>query len=193
MDPGPRPLVRGGDPSPRSPTTCPGCGRHAVLSNTFRHPVLVAKAATVIDHVTGGKFVLGLGAGWFEDEHGPFGLALPPIGERYRPLESAVGTTGAVRRRRGRAPGVTRDDPFYPLHGATNLPVPRRRAARRCTSAGRSRGIRLAARCAQGWLLPGTEAGDDDYFRASATSSSARSRTRAGIPRTSPRRPAGAV
>ena len=48
---------------------------HAVLSNTFRHPVVVAKAATVLDHATRGHFVLGLGAGWFENEHGPFGIA----------------------------------------------------------------------------------------------------------------------
>ena len=34
---------------------------HAVLSNTFRHPAVVAKAATVLDHATGGRFVLGLG------------------------------------------------------------------------------------------------------------------------------------
>ena len=58
---------------------------HAVLSNTFRHPVLLAKAATVLDHATAGRFVLGLGAGWFEGEHEPFGLDLPPIGPADRP------------------------------------------------------------------------------------------------------------
>ena len=68
---------------------------HAVLSNTFRHPVLVAKAATVLDHVTGGNFVLGLGAGWFEEEHGPFGIELPPIGERISRMVSAVDTIQA--------------------------------------------------------------------------------------------------
>ena len=47
---------------------------HAVLSNTFRHPVVLAKSATVLDHATGGRFVLGMGAGWFENEHGPFGI-----------------------------------------------------------------------------------------------------------------------
>src|SRR4051812_6086556 len=60
---------------------------HAVLSNTFRHPVLVAKAATVLDHATGGRFMLGLRAGWFEGEHEPFGLPPPPTGERLdRPV-----------------------------------------------------------------------------------------------------------
>src|SRR5262245_17598999 len=55
---------------------------HAVLSNTFRHPVITAMASTVLDHATRGNFVLGLGAGWFEGEHEPFGIDLPPIGER---------------------------------------------------------------------------------------------------------------
>src|SRR5204863_6435092 len=55
---------------------------HAVLSNTFRHPVLLAKAAVVLDHATGGRFVLGLGAGWYDGEHLPFGIELPPIGPR---------------------------------------------------------------------------------------------------------------
>ena len=142
---------------------------HAVLSNTFRHPVLVAKAATVLDHVTGGRFVLGLGAGWFENEHGPFGIDLPPIGERIRRLNL----------RRGRAPRPVlaggrrraRRHPRRPVLPAQRAPptCPRRspRAARRSYLGGQKpRGIRLAARAAQGWLLPGTEAGDVAYFAA---------------------------
>ena len=140
---------------------------HAVLANTFRHPVLVAKAATVMDHATGGAFVLGLGAGWFEDEHGPFGIDLPPIGERISRLESAVDTIQALfGPAAAGAPGVTRDDPYYPLRGATNLPAPLTPGGPPLFLGGQKpRGIRLAARAAQGWLLPGTEAGDDVYFR----------------------------
>jgi alkanesulfonate monooxygenase SsuD/methylene tetrahydromethanopterin reductase-like flavin-dependent oxidoreductase (luciferase family) len=41
---------------------------HAVLSNTFRHPAVLAKAATVLDQATQGRFILGLGAGWHEGE-----------------------------------------------------------------------------------------------------------------------------
>ena len=50
----------------------------AVAANTFRHPALLAKSATVIDNVTGGRFILGLGAGWHEGEHDAFGIPLPP-------------------------------------------------------------------------------------------------------------------
>ena len=99
---------------------------HAVLSNTFRHPVLVAKAAIVLDHATGGRFVLGLGAGWFEGEHEPFGIELPPIGQRIDRLEAAVETIRALFSDEAAAPpGVTRDDPFYPLAGAVCAPPPR--------------------------------------------------------------------
>jgi alkanesulfonate monooxygenase SsuD/methylene tetrahydromethanopterin reductase-like flavin-dependent oxidoreductase (luciferase family) len=62
----------------------------AVLANTFRHPAIVAKAATVLDHATRGRFILGIGAGWHEGEHDAFGIPLPPIGERVDRYESAV-------------------------------------------------------------------------------------------------------
>src|SRR4029077_7911950 len=62
---------------------------HAVLANTFRHPAIVAKQATVMDHVTGGRFIVGLGAGWHEGEHEAFGIPLPPTRERIDRLESA--------------------------------------------------------------------------------------------------------
>lgn len=55
---------------------------HAVLSNTFRHPAILAKQATALDHITGGRFILGLGAGWHDGEHAADGIPLPPVGER---------------------------------------------------------------------------------------------------------------
>lgn len=139
---------------------------HAVLSNTFRHPVLVAKAATVLDHATGGRFVLGLGAGWFDGEHEPFGIALPPIGERIDRLISAVDVLQALfSPAAATPPGVTRPDRFYPLAGAVNAPGPRTPGGPPIFLGGQKpRGIRLAARRAAGWLLTGTEAGDVGYF-----------------------------
>ena len=139
---------------------------HAVLSNTFRHPVLLAKAATVLDHVTAGHFVLGLGAGWFEAEHEPFGLELPPIGQRIDRLVSAVAVLEALfSQAAATPPGISRPDPFYPLAGATNMPPPLTPGGPPIYLGGQKpRGIRLAARSASGWLLPGTEAGDVGYF-----------------------------
>jgi alkanesulfonate monooxygenase SsuD/methylene tetrahydromethanopterin reductase-like flavin-dependent oxidoreductase (luciferase family) len=137
-----------------------------VLSNTFRHPVVLAKAATLLDHATGGRFVLGLGAGWFENEHGPFGIDLPPIGERIDRLVSAGEVLTALFSDSAAAPpGVTRPDRFYPLAGATNLPSPLTPGGPPLYLGGQGpRGIRLAARVAAGWILPGVNAGDSAYL-----------------------------
>jgi alkanesulfonate monooxygenase SsuD/methylene tetrahydromethanopterin reductase-like flavin-dependent oxidoreductase (luciferase family) len=139
---------------------------HAVLSNTFREPVLVAKAATVLDHATSGRFVLGLGAGWFEGEHEPFGLDLPPIGLRIDRLVSAVDTIRALFSAEAAGPpGVTRDDPYFPLRGAVNAPPPRTPGGPPIYLGGqKARGIALAARAGSGWILPGTHAGNIPYF-----------------------------
>ena len=138
---------------------------HGVLSNTFRHPAVVAKAAAVLDNATGGRFLLGLGAGWHEGEHAWYGLDLPPIGERIDRLTSAVETVKALFSPAAAEPGgVTRDDPFYPLRGATNLPAPVRPGGPPLILGGQKRrGLELAARLADGWILPGTEAGDAAY------------------------------
>ena len=140
----------------------------AVLANTFRHPSVVAKSATVIDNVTGGRFILGLGAGWHEGEHEEFGIPLAPMKERFARFESAVATLAALFSSAARkAPGVSRDDPFYPLHDATLEPAPVRPEGPQLWLGGqRRRGIALAARYAEGWPMPGNEAGNVPYFAA---------------------------
>ena len=140
---------------------------HSVLSNTFRHPAVLAKAATVMDLATGGRFLLGLGAGWHEGEHRAFGIPLPPLRERIDRLESAVGVLRALFSAAAAAPpGVTRDDPFYPLHEATNEPGPVQRGGPPIYLGGQGpRGLALAAREAQGWLVPGVNANDPAYLR----------------------------
>jgi alkanesulfonate monooxygenase SsuD/methylene tetrahydromethanopterin reductase-like flavin-dependent oxidoreductase (luciferase family) len=129
---------------------------HGVLSATFRHPSVLAKSATVLDHVTGGRFILGLGAGWFEPEHVPFGIPFPPMPERFDRFESAVETIRAMGSAAATTPaGVTRADRFYPLQGATNDPGPLTPGGPRIWLGGqKKRGIALAARLADGWVLP---------------------------------------
>lgn len=140
----------------------------AVLSNTFRHPAVLAKQATALDLITGGRFILGLGAGWHQGEHDAFGITLPPIGERISRLESAVRVIRALGSPAAAGPpGVTLDDRFCPLRGAVNLPVPATPGGPPIWLGGqRPRGFRLAARLADGWVLP---AGPDEglaEFRA---------------------------
>ena len=45
-----------------------------VGANTFRNPALVAKMATTLDHISGGRAILGIGGAWFEEEHEDFGI-----------------------------------------------------------------------------------------------------------------------
>jgi alkanesulfonate monooxygenase SsuD/methylene tetrahydromethanopterin reductase-like flavin-dependent oxidoreductase (luciferase family) len=129
---------------------------HAVLSATFRHPAVLAKAATVLDHATDGRFIVGLGAGWFEPEHTPFGIPYPEMPERFDRFESAVRVLRAMgSAEAATAAGVTRPDPFYPLDGATNDPPPRTPGGPPIWLGGQKRrGLALAAEVAQGWLLP---------------------------------------
>lgn len=138
----------------------------AVLANTFRHPAVVAKSATVLDNATGGLFVLGLGAGWHEGEHEAFGIPLPPMPELFARYESAVATLASLFSEEARhAPGITRDDPYYPLRDAVMDPAPVRAGGPALWLGGqRRRGISLAARFAEGWIMPGNRAGDVAYF-----------------------------
>jgi alkanesulfonate monooxygenase SsuD/methylene tetrahydromethanopterin reductase-like flavin-dependent oxidoreductase (luciferase family) len=62
-----------------------------VGANTFRNPALVAKMATILDHISGGRAVLGIGGAWFETEHRAYGIEYGGSpGERLRWLEEAV-------------------------------------------------------------------------------------------------------
>jgi F420-dependent oxidoreductase-like protein len=57
---------------------------------TFRHPSVLAKSAATIDHVSGGRLELGLGAGWNEGEHAAYGFDFPSLGTRMELLEEQL-------------------------------------------------------------------------------------------------------
>lgn len=57
---------------------------------TIHHPVLLAKRAITADHVSGGRVVLGLGAGWQQNEHTAYGFDLPAPGPRVSRFEEAI-------------------------------------------------------------------------------------------------------
>jgi F420-dependent oxidoreductase-like protein len=64
------------------------CGM-LVLGVTYRHPAVVANIAATIDHVSGGRLELGMGAAWFELEHEQYGIPFPRIGVRMDMLDDA--------------------------------------------------------------------------------------------------------
>lgn len=77
---------------------------------TFRHPAVMAKSATTLDEISGGRFTLGVGTGWMESEHSAFGLDLPPLAERFDRLGEALAYIRAVFDGGGRLEGT-----YYPL------------------------------------------------------------------------------
>ena len=92
-----------------------------VGANTFRNPGLTAKLATTLDHVSGGRAVLGLGGAWFEREHDAFGIDFgKTVGERLDWLDEAV----SILRRLLDGEIVSHEGPRYRLRDALCRPRP---------------------------------------------------------------------
>ena len=92
-----------------------------VGANTFREPALTAKLATTLDHISGGRAILGIGAAWFEEEHQHFGLNFGEgFPERLRWLGEALPIM------RGMLDGTepTATGPRYKAKTVRNLPLP---------------------------------------------------------------------
>jgi alkanesulfonate monooxygenase SsuD/methylene tetrahydromethanopterin reductase-like flavin-dependent oxidoreductase (luciferase family) len=58
---------------------------------TFRPAAVLAKLALTADHVSGGRIDVGMGTGWWQEEHERYGFAFPPMGERMDELERQLG------------------------------------------------------------------------------------------------------
>jgi F420-dependent oxidoreductase-like protein len=61
-----------------------------VTGNTYRNPALLAKMAVTLDHATGGRLILGIGSGWFEQEHIAYGIPFYTTAERIRRFDEAM-------------------------------------------------------------------------------------------------------
>jgi probable F420-dependent oxidoreductase len=115
----------------------------------FRHPSILAKMATTIDGISGGRLDLGVGAGWLEQEFEAFGYRFGTVGERFASLEQTLIVLDALM-----ADGVaTVDAGELRLHEAPLLPRPRQhpRVPLWVGGKGGPRLLRLAARYADGW------------------------------------------
>jgi len=125
-----------------------------VGANTFRNPGLTAKLATTLDHVSGGRAVLGIGGAWFEREHDAFGIDFgATVGERLDWLDEAV----MLMRRLLDGERFSHHGPVYTLHDAlceprpiqTHLPI-------LIGGSGRRKTLRTVAERADAWNTSGT-------------------------------------
>lgn len=92
-----------------------------VSANTFRNPGLTAKLAATLDHLSGGRAILGIGGGWFEREHDAFGLDFGAgFGERLDRLDEAVGLIRALLD----GERVSHEGRFYAMQDAVIQPPP---------------------------------------------------------------------
>lgn len=91
-----------------------------VTGVTYRHPSMLAMEAVTVDHVSGGRLELTLGAAWFEPEHRELGFDFPPAAERGRRLEEAVQVVKLLMTQ----DRATFDGRYYRLEDASYHPKP---------------------------------------------------------------------
>jgi alkanesulfonate monooxygenase SsuD/methylene tetrahydromethanopterin reductase-like flavin-dependent oxidoreductase (luciferase family) len=128
-----------------------------VSSNTFRHPAVLLKQAVTVDHVSGGRLILGLGTGWHEDEHRRYGIELPAPPERVDRFGEAVHLISLLMSQQR----TTLEGRHYRLDDARLEPRPvQSPRIPILVAAHRPRMLRIAARYADQWdtfaAIPGT-------------------------------------
>lgn len=122
-----------------------------VFCALFRTPGMLAKAAVTIDHLSGGRADIGVGAGWLEEEFREFGYGFPPLGKRLDQLEEAL---TIIR-------SLLHDDvtsfhgEYYQVDNAVCSPKPVNPNIRLWVGGrGKERTPRIAARHADGFNMP---------------------------------------
>jgi probable F420-dependent oxidoreductase len=120
-----------------------------VLCAPFRHPAILAKMATTIDGISGGRLDLGLGAGWLREEFDAFGYPFGTVGERFANLEDTLRALGALF---GDEPATLEVGDVH-LHEASLLPgtIQKPHPPIWLGGKGGDRLLSLVARFADGW------------------------------------------
>ncbi|MFV1991440.1 MAG: LLM class flavin-dependent oxidoreductase, partial [Acidimicrobiales bacterium] len=114
----------------------------------YRNPALIAKAASTLDHLSDGRFELGLGAGWHEWEAEAYGYDFPGVGERISMLQEAVPLVRSLLTE----PRTTFNGKYFRTENASCLPAPvQERLPIWIGGIGEKRTLRLAAKHADGW------------------------------------------
>ena len=114
----------------------------------YRNPALLAKAATTLDHITGGRFELGIGAGWHVWEASAYGYPFPDIGTRLDMLEEAAQIIRSMLTKER----TTFSGLHYQVDNASCLPRPvQERLPIWIGGVGEKRTLKIVADHADGW------------------------------------------
>jgi F420-dependent oxidoreductase-like protein len=120
-----------------------------VSGNTYRHPAVLANVVATIDHISGGRVDLGLGAGWMKVEHDGYGIPLPSARERLDRLDEALQVVKLLfTERRANFQGT-----YYQLNNALCEPKPIQKPYPHLLvgGSGEKRTLRIAAKHADEW------------------------------------------
>ena len=129
-----------------------GCMVSAV---TFRHPLVVAKMAVTVDHISGGRLEMGIGAGWHDVEHAALGIDFPSPGTRVAMLDEAL--TMMKQWWSGQKPSYT--GRFWSMHEAICSPLPVQRPYPPLVIGGmQPKMLRVVAKHANEWNVAGADA-----------------------------------
>ena len=115
-----------------------------VTGNTYRNPALLAKEVTTLDHVSGGRAQLGIGAGWFELEHDSLGFEFGTFTDRFERLEESLQIIKGMLA--GERPTV--QGHWYQVTDAINSPAPLSRIPVMIGGGGEKKTLRLVAQYA---------------------------------------------
>jgi F420-dependent oxidoreductase-like protein len=124
-----------------------------VTNNTFRHPAVLAKMAATVDHLSNGRLMLGIGAGWFEKEHQVYGVPFPSVKDRTAQLAEAL---EVITKLWSANPTVSFKGQYYTLTDAPFMPKPVQQPHPPILigGVGEKKILPLVARYAQMWNIP---------------------------------------
>jgi alkanesulfonate monooxygenase SsuD/methylene tetrahydromethanopterin reductase-like flavin-dependent oxidoreductase (luciferase family) len=120
---------------------------HIVLGQSYRNPALTAKMAANLQLMTGGRFIMGIGAGWKEDEYRAYGYPYPPAGERIDQLEETV----QIMRAMWTQSPATFHGEHYSIENAECQPQPDPPIPLLIAGGGEKKTLRVVAKYADWW------------------------------------------
>ncbi len=118
-----------------------------VYGNTHRHPAVLAKEIVTVDHVSNGRAILGIGAGWNEREHRAYGIPFPSAGDRVEMLDESLQIMESLFTQRR----TTFDGQHYQLEDAPFAPKPVQEKLPVLIGGTRPRMLKVIARHADLW------------------------------------------